>query len=205
MKRKIFVFILCLVTLLTVSGCSTLSLTLKSVGKDSTGAKKMATAINKDIKNRKRMGDYTLYGIDMSMDTEGNGKAHLIYTRKLLQELKYSDIMIVTVDTRTGKVESAKEADFATYGTLPYEVIVDGAPLMIESWKQDSTSAMAIAQKSFFEEDDFVHNYVQICTRVKDGIGQYDITFVSLVKGLRYECAVDGMSGAILKKEIKDL
>ncbi len=205
MKKKILIFTFCLAMMLGLTACSTFSVSLKSVGKDGTGAKKMATAINEDIKSHKRGGDYVLYGIEMSMDTEGNGKARLIYTRKLMQELKYSDIMIVTVDMRTGRIETAKEADFATYGTLPYEIIVDGTPLMIESWKQDSSSALAVAQKTFFEEEDFVYNYVQVNARVKDGIGQYEITFVSLVKGLRYKCAVDGMSGAILSKEIEDL
>ncbi len=202
MKKRMIGIFLCTLIMITAVGCSSFSVSTNSVGKDNTTAKKMATVINEEIADSKRSADYTLYGIEMSMDAEGNGKAHLIYTKVLPENLKYSDIRIVTVDTRTGKVDSVKSADFSLYGTAPYETIINGAPLQIESWKQDSGAALSAAQNTFSAEENFVYNYAQISAAVTDGIEQYKITFVSLVNHLQYISYVDGMTGTVLKKEI---
>lgn len=205
MKKKCIAIFLIIITLFTMTGCKSFALSVKTVGKENTTAKKMASVIAENMAESKRMKDYALYAIEMSMNNEGIGMAKLIYTNKLPQDLKYSDIMIVTVDTRTGKVVSTKEANFETSGTKPYEQIIHGAPLHMEDWKEDSESARTIAEHTFYSEENFVYNYVQISATYQEGVQQYEVVFVSLVNELQYICRVDGMSGTVLSKEIIDL
>ena len=205
MKKRLTLILMCVAMLCMLVGCSSFSLSISSVGKDNTSAKRMAVAINEDISSGRRSSGYQLYGIDMSLNSEGIGTADLIYTKKLPQDLKYSDILIVSVDTRTGAINSVEDATFATHGTEPSETIVNGAPLQIENWKQDSGAALSTAQQTFFDEDNFIYNYALVHASVTDGIEQYRITFVSLVNHLQYICRIDAMSGAVLSKEIIDL
>lgn len=205
MKRKVFLLLMCFVMLFSLTACSQFTLSLNSVGKDNTSAKKMAEAIRTELESKEQMADYSLYGIEMSMDTEDIGKAKLVYTDKLPQNLKYSDITIVTVDTRTGKIESVEDADFTTMGTAPYESIVDGAPLVLSAWRKDSDEALTIAQNTFYGEEDFVYNYVRISAVVLDEICQYRVTFISFVNHLQYSCSVDAMTGVVFNKEITEL
>ncbi len=203
MKKTILLILLCIAMLFSLSACRNFSISTNSVGKDNTSAKKMAKVIQTELESKKESFD--LYGIEMTMDTEDIGKAKLIYTNKLPQNLKYSDITIVTVDTRTGKIEAVEDADFSKMGTTPYEYIVDGAPLGIENWKKDSDEALTIAQNTFFGEQDFIYNYVRVSSVIQNEICQYKVTFISFVNDLQYSCSVDAMTGAVFSKEITDL
>ena len=205
MKKKVFVSLICLCLMVTLSACSGFSISINTVGKYSTTAKKIAAVIEEDLLNEKGESKYRLYGIEMSMDTEDIGKAQLIYTDKLPQQLNYSDITVVTVDTRTGEVESVKSADFTTMGTTPYESIVEGAPLNISSWIKDSDEALSVARNTFYGEEDFVYNYVQVSAFIKNEISQYKVTFISFVNHLEYTCWVDAMTGTVIDKEITEL
>ncbi len=205
MKRKVFMLLLCAVMLFSLTACNRFSISLNTVGKDNTSAKKMAEVIQSELEGKEQKTDYSLYGVEMSMDTEDIGKAKLIYTNKLPQNLKYSDITVVTVDTRTGKIESVEDADFSTMGTTPYESIVDGAPLGLDTWKKDSDEALTIAQNTFYGEEDFVYNYAQISVSIKEEVRQYRVTFISFVNHLQYACSVDGMTGTVFDKEITEL
>ena len=205
MKKRIFLGIICVTMLLSLCACNSFSISLNTVGKANTSAKKMAAVIEEDLLGEKEKSNYNLYGIEMSMNTEDIGKARLIFTDKLPQNLQYSDIMVVTVDTRTGEIESVSEADFSTMGATPYDSIVEGAPLQISSWKKDSDEALTIAQNTFYGEDDFVYNYVQISAVVKNEISQYNVTFISFVNHLKYTCAVDAMTGTVVYKDIVEL
>ena len=205
MKRTIFLILLCLAMLFSFTACSSFSISTNSVGKDNTSAKKMAEVIKADLEAKSENSNYTLYGIEMTMDTEDIGKAKLLYTDKLPQNLKYSDITVVTVDTRTGKIESVEDADFSTMGTVPYKTIVDGAPLGIGDWKKDSDEALAIAQNTFYGEQDFIYNYARLTAKIQDDVCQYEVTFISFVNDLQYSCCVDAMTGAVFAKEIEAL
>lgn len=205
MKKRIFFIFLCIALMLTLTACSSFSISANSVGKDNTSAKKMAQVIQEELTKKDQNSDFVLYAIEMSMDTEDIGKAKLIYTDKLPQNLKYSDITVVTVDTRTGKIESVEDADFSQMGAAPYENIVDGAPLGIENWKKDSDEALTIAKNTFYSEENFVYNYVQISSVIQNEICQYKVTFISFVNNLQYSCHVDGMTGAVFGKEVNEL
>ncbi len=204
MRKKISILILVLVILFSFTGCQRFSVSLNTVGKDNTTAKKISKAINENLASEK-LQNYKLYSVNISTDTEGIGSAHLFYTNKLQQELQYSDIIVVEVDTRTGKINSVEDADFTKFGTEPYDAIVGGAPLEMQSWKKDSDQALAIAQNEFFGEDNFLYNYVQTSAVFEDGVCQYKIVFISFVNRLQYSCCVDGMTGAVISREISDL
>lgn len=205
MKKRVLCLLWVCITILMLTSCNNLSVSINSVGKDNTTAKRMAVEIEKDLTEEGKKNDYVLYAIEMSMDMEGIGKAQLIYTSELPQDLQYSDIFVVTVDTRTGKVDSVKDADFSSMGVTPYERIVDGAPLMITDWKKDSSDARTIAENTFYGEENFIYNYVQISAAVIDEIRQYEVTFISFVNHLQYTCFVDGMTGTVISKEISKL
>lgn len=205
MKKRLSLIAGLVLAVMLLSGCKSFSVSLRTVGKDNTSALKMARTINEDLYSDKKHSNYKLYAVNMAMDAEGIGTAQLIYTSKLAQNLKYSDITVVTVDTRTGKVESVKDASFASSGLAPYESIVHGAPLQMENWKKDSSDARTIAQNTFAGETNFVYNYITIYASVVNSVEQYEVTFISFVNQLKYVCVVDGMTGAVLSKEIMSL
>lgn len=205
MKKRVLLIALCMAVLFSLTACNRFSISVNTVGKNNTTAKKMAAVIEEDLLGEKGESAYRLYGIEMSMNTEDIGKAKLIYTDKLPQNLQYSDITVVTVDTRTGEIESMQEADFATMGATPYESIVDGAPLEISSWKKDSDEALSIARNNFYAEDDFIYNYVSVSAVIENEIALYRVDFISFVNHLQYSCAVDAMTGTVLTNEITEL
>lgn len=205
MKRKIAFLSILLVVVLLFTSCKGLDISIGSVGKNNTTAKKIAAEIEKDLTGEDKTNNYVLYGVEMSMDYEGIGKAQLFYTDKLPQDLMYSDITVVTVDTRTGKIDSVGGADFATMGVTPYECIVDGAPLMLSEWKKDSEEARTVAENTFYGEENFVYNYVKISAGIVNELRQYEVTFISFVNNLQYRCCIDGMSGAVISSEITEL
>ncbi len=202
-KRVLILTFFCIIAVLLTS-CKSMSVSINSVGKNNTTAKKIATEIDKNLIEEGNTS-YILYGIDMSMDVEGIGKAKLYYTDKLPQNLQYSDITVITVDTRTGKVDSVSDADFASFGAAPYDCIVNGSPIMMSQWKKDSDEARKIAENTFYGEENFVYNYVQVFASVKNEIQQYQVTFISFVNQLQYVCYVDGMTGAVISKDIMEL
>ncbi len=205
MKKRNIILCLLLCAALLLSACKKLDITIGGVGKNNTTAKKIVTEIQKDLSAEDKENHFVLYGIDMAMDVEEIGKARLYYTDKLPQDLKYGDIRVVTVDTRTGEIDSISDADFYSMGASPYEYIVNGAPLMIEEWSKDSGDALKIAENTFYAQDDFVYNYVEISAMIKNGLRQYRVSFISFVNHLRYTCVVDGMTGGVISTDVTEL
>ena len=205
MKKRVLFLSFMLVVVVLFSSCKSLDVSINTVGKNNTTAKKIAAQIEEDLTADKKENDYVLYGVDMSMDSEGIGKAQLFYTNKLPQDLKYSDITVVTVDTRTGKIDSVNDANFATMDVAPYEYVVNGAPLLLSEWKKDSEDARTVAENTFYGEENFVYNYVKISAAVVDELRQYEVTFISFVNRLQYTCHVDGMTGNVISSEITQL
>ncbi len=205
MKKKLAFLALLVICVLMLTACNSLDLTINTVGKNNTSAKKIAAEIEKDMLAENPESNYVLYGLEMSMDVEGIGKARLYYTDKLPQDLKYSDIKVITVDTRTGQIDSVSDADFLSMGTTPYSFIVNGAPAMLDDWSKDSEDARKIAENTFYGEENFVYNYVKISAAVLEEIRQYEVTFISFVNDTRYICRIDGMTGNVISKEIMEL
>ncbi|MBQ6947079.1 MAG: hypothetical protein IJN42_03440 [Clostridia bacterium] len=205
MKKRTALFTLIVIMVLCLTACKQLDVSINSVGKNNTSAKKIVAEIEKDLLAEDPKNPFVLYGLEMSMDIEGIGKTKLYYTDKLPQDLKYSDITVITVDTRTGHIDSVDAADFVSLETTPYEFIVDGAPAMLSDWAKDSDEARKIAENTFYGEENFVYNYVKISAFVKNGIRQYEVTFISFVNQLQYICRIDGMTGNVIFTDITKL
>lgn len=206
MKRKIKLLIagvLLFTLILSFSSCSVLGGGLRSVGRTNTTVIKMYNQLKEHFESKNQ--NYLLYGVDMSLDAQGIGQAVLVYTDKRPDDLQYNDIYIAVVDCRTGAVTKQGAPDYATYGARPYELIEQGMPLSLESWKVDSDAAQKSALSAHMSEDGFEYNYLRLCATTLDSLEVYIIEHISLVNNKVYTTVVDAITADILQSTTQEL
>lgn len=109
MKKKVLAVLLSAALLMMASSCSIpvigdLFESESSLGKTNNTAVTIAAAMKDYLKNKKKT-DLALYGLEMILNSDGNGTVKLYYTAALPDKAAYSDIYVSEVDSKTGHVE----------------------------------------------------------------------------------------------------
>ena len=147
----------------------------------------------------KNKEDLSLYGIEMILNSDGNGTVKLFYTKKTPEEAEYSDIYVAEVDSRTGHVERFSKADYAEDGLTPFELVKYGNAFDAATLPVDSEKAISAAAQAFSNNQDFHYDYVQVELSMTGALEQYEIRFISMLNDRTYLCMVDAVNGAVLE------
>lgn len=198
--KKLLCAVLTLLVIATFSGCS---IGADSIGKTANSAMTVATELDSIFEARKKTG-YDLYAIKMLVNSENVGKYTYIYTNKRPDSIRYSDILVVEVNNRTGKVEHFSAPDYETYGTEPYDIISGAMPIYPQYFGIDSTAAIKKAENEHFANH-FTYNYIETTICYKDGMSVYDIDHISLVNNCIYNTVIDTATGTVLDSSVKEL
>lgn len=210
-KKKISLWALLIAVILSMSGCSG-SIPIigdfikseNSLGKTNNTAVSISAAM-KDFLKGKNKGHYALYGIDMVLNSDGNGAIKLYYTGETPESAAYSDVYVAEVDSKTGHVERFGKADYAKDGLAPYQYVREGYAFDGASLPIDSGKAIANGVKSFSGDSDFHYDYVQMQLRSNGQTEQYEVRFISMLNDKVYLCNVDAVSGSVLKESVAPL
>ena len=203
MKRFFSALLMSAVILVSFSGCSVFDTSKNSISKTSNTVATIYTALKENLELRGKK-NYSLYGVKMTVNSENVGKYTYVYTNKRPDEMKYSDVLIVEVNNRTGRIEKCSAPDYAKYSTMPYDIIKSNMPIVPDSLYIDSDKAVSIAANAA-SRDDFVYNYVDLTLKYTDGRVLYNIGHISLVNNCIYKCTVDAMTGSITDIYTEDL
>ncbi len=201
MKKLVCIFLACLTVLL--SGCGMFSRASNNIGKSDNTVKSVYSALNDNLAER-GMEDYVLYGVKMLVNSENVGTYTYVYTDKRPDNMQYSDILIVEVNNRSGKIEKCSAPDYAQYGTEPYELISSAMPLDPVKLEVDSDTAIKNAALSH-AGDSFIYNYIELVLSYKNGMFLYDIGHVSLVNDCVYRSTVDAGTGDVIEATVEEL
>lgn len=163
----------------------------------------MYNALKENFLLREKTG-YDLYGITLTVNSENVGVFTYVYTDKRPDDMKYSDILIVEVNNRTGKIEKFSSPDYATYGEAPFEMIRGAMPIYPSSFVIDSDKAMSNAAKTHYG-DKFNYNYVRLSVVCEDGVPVYKVSHISLVNDCAYNTTVDAMTGDVIFSSVEPL
>lgn len=203
MKRVISAILICTVTVLTVSGCNIFTGVKNSIGKTNNTVKSVYDALKENLEERGK-DSYKLYGIKLTVNSENVGRYTYIYTDKRPDDMKYSDILVVEVNNRTGRIEKCSAPDWAEYGAMPYELISSAMPINPDEFAADSDTAVKNAALAH-QNSGFVYNYVELTLCYKDGMPVYDVSHISLVNNCIYRSLVDVMTGEVLNKSVEEI
>ena len=209
MKKRFAILALLLAALLALNACSIPIIgdfikSESSLGKTNNTAVTIADAI-KGFLESKNKEHFSLYGMELILNSDGNGMVKLYYTGSLPEKAEYSDVWVAEVDSKTGHVERFERADYAKDGLTPYRLVREGAAFDAASLPIDSGKATGIGVKAFSTDMDFHYDYVQMELSAPEGVEQYDIRFISMLNDTVYACRVDAVSGALLKSEKEPL
>lgn len=203
MKKHICAVVLLVILVVTLSGCNILSTKKNSIGKSSNTVVTVYESLVENFKLRKKSG-YDLYGVTFTANTENVGTYTFIYTDKRPDELNYSDILIVEINNRTGKIEKFDAPEYAVYGQMPYDVIKSAMPINPSAFALDSDAALKKAVGAH-QGQQFLYNYVELSVGYKDGQPMYDISHISLVYNVVYKTQVNAMSGAVVSASVEEM
>lgn len=201
--KKSFLALLAALVLISLSSCSVPIISDfvqsdESLGKTNNTAVPIATAM-KEYLQAKNKEDLSLYGIEMILNSDGNGTVKLFYTKKTPEEAEYSDIYVAEVDSRTGHVERFSKADYAEDGLTPFELVKYGNAFDAATLPVDSEKAISAAAQAFSNNQDFHYDYVQVELSMTAAPEQYEIRFISMLNDRTYLCMVDAVNGAVLE------
>lgn len=174
-----------------------------SIGKTANTAITTYDALKENFALRKMEG-YSLYGAKLSVNSENVGKYTYVYTDKRPDEAKYSDILVVEVNTLNGKIEKFSAPDYSVYKQEPYEMIKTAMPLDMSNFAIDSDEAMRIAAKCHFGND-FVYNFIEIIAVYENGAPVYKVNHISLVNECIYKTVVDAMTSDVVSISVEEL
>lgn len=201
--KKVIAFILALLIVLTISGCDYLTNEKNSIGKSGNTVKTVYSALEDNFIVRKMEG-YKLYGLKFVANIENVGKYTFVYTDKRPDELTYSDILMVEINNRTGKIEKFSAPDYKTYGAEPFDIIKNAVPIDPSSFLIDSDAAIKNAAAAH-RNDSFVYNYIELSLTYSDGRPTYKVEHISLVNNCVYKSEVDAMTGEVIIKSAEEL
>lgn len=203
MKKLISLLLILIIVTFCFSGCDFISNEKNTVGKSNNTVIGVYNALTENFALRKKEG-YSLYGARFTVNSENVGTYTYIYTDKRPDQLKYSDILIVEVNNRTGKIEKFSSPEYSVYESMPYDVIKTAMPLDPATFKVDSDEAIKIAAKAHFGND-FHYNYIQANLGYINGVTVYEIKHISLVNNNIFKTVVDVMSGTVVSASVEDL
>ncbi len=203
MKNSAIIIFTVLVLCITLCGCDFISSEKNSIGKTNNTVISVYNALVDNFTLREKTG-YDLYGIELTVNSENVGTYTYIYTDKRPDDLKYSDILVVEINNRTGRIEKFSAPDYATYGDKPYDVIKNAIPIDPSYFGIDSDKAMSNAAKAHFGEN-FIYNYVQLSVLYENGNPVYKVSHISLVNNCSYNSTVDVMTGNVISTSVEEL
>ncbi len=201
--KKFFSILLITVTIFCFSGCNIISTEKNNVGKSNNTMVAVYDALTENFKLRKKEG-YLLYGVRLLVNSENVGTYTYIYTDKRPDELKYSDILIVEVNNRSGRIEKFSSPEYSVYQSMPYDVIKTAMPLNPSLFKIDSDDAVKIAAKAHMGNS-FHFNYIQADLGYINGSTVYEIKHISLVNNKVFKTVIDVMTGDVISTTVEAL
>lgn len=201
MKKAISVILIlsCLIT--TLCSCDFSYIKNEGVGKTENTAISIYNAISEQMKSRGKQ-NYNLYGIRMRVNSENVGYFTYIYTNKRPDELKYSDILVVKVNTLTGKIEKFSSPEYDVYGSEPYDMIKSAMPIDPSEFGIDSSRAVKTASAANPGKE---YNYIDMSVTYKYGTPLYTVSFISLVDNCMYVTDIDAMTGTVINQSEEEL
>lgn len=202
MKRLLCVMLI-VSALFMSAGCNIIPNEKNTVGKSNNTVVTVYKSLVENFKLREKEG-YDLYGVTMLVNSENVGTYTFIYTDKRSDELNYSDILIVEINNRTGRIEKFSSPEYAVYGQKPYDFIKTAMPLDPTKFHLDSDAAIKLAAQSHFGEK-FLYNYIQTDVGYINGQPVYDIGHISLVYNCIYKTQINAMTGAIISSTVEEL
>ena len=208
MKRSIVAFLLVVLMLLS-SSCAIPIIgdfvqSDESLGKTNNTAVTIAAAM-KDYLKKKDKQNLSLYGVDLLLNSDGNGEVKLFYAQGKTQDMKYDDIYVAEVDSTTGHVERFSKADFSKDELAPYEVVRNCKPMDVGALPIDSEKAISLAVKRFASNPEFHYDYVQIRLSMPAATEIYSISFISMLNDVVYSTTVDAVTGTLLDSSSRPL
>ena len=208
MKRSIVAFLLVVLMLLS-SSCAIPIIgdfvqSDESLGKTNNTAVTIAAAM-KDYLKKKDKQNLSLYGVDLLLNSDGNGEVKLFYAQGKTQDMKYDDIYVAEVDSTTGHVERFSKADFSKDELAPYEIVRNGKPMDAGALPIDSEKAISLAVKRFASNPEFHYDYVQIRLSMPAATEIYSISFISMLNDVVYSTTVDAVTGTLLDSSSRPL
>ncbi len=200
--NKLLSAIICILTVFAISGCDFLS-AKDSIEKTNNTIIKAYTALEENLVQRGKE-NYRLYGAKLVVNSENVGTFTYVYTDKRPDEMKYSDILIVEINNRTGKIEKCSAPDWDEYGTMPYELISSAMPIVPTQFNIDSDTAIQNAAAAH-RKSGFIYNYVELTLSYKDGMAVYEIGHISLINNCIYKSLIDVDTGFVIEKWTEEL
>lgn len=197
MKKKLFTVLL-IAVMLSFTGCSGVS---RSLGKTNNTAVAIAGAM-KDYLDGRGKSNLALYGLEMILNSDGNGTVKLYYTAATPERASYSDVYVSEVDSKTGHVERFGKADYAKDGITPYQMVRECRAFDAASLPIDSSTAVTSGLRAFSGNTEFYYDYVQIALSAPGETERYEIRFISMLNDMIYYCTVDGVNGAVLASSV---
>lgn len=203
MKKKFSLLALILAIVLCLSSCSIPIIgdfiqSDSSLGKTNNTAVAIAEAMKDYLKSKKK-AHFSLYGMELILNNDGNGIVRLYYTGETPESAEYSDVYVAEVDSKTGHVERFERADYAKDGLTPYRMVREGVAFDAATLPIDSNKAISIGVKSFSSDLEFHYDYVQLTLSTVDSYEQYEIRYISMLNDIVYSCRVDAVSGKLLE------
>ena len=206
MKKKVLSFVLLVVLVMMLNSCTLPIIgdfieSDESLGKTNNTAVTIAEAM-KDYLVKKNRTDLSLYGIEMNLNSDGNGTVKLYYSKVIPEKLSYSAVYVAEVDSTTGHVERFSKADYSKDGLTPYQAVSVGIAFDAGSLPIDSEKAVSLGVHSFAADLDFHYDYVQIILSAPNDLEQYDIRYISMLNDKVYYAAIDAVSGSVISTSI---
>lgn len=200
--KKVVAMLMAVLMLLSLASCTIPVIgdfieSEESLGKTNNTAVTIAEAMKEYLKNKKKEG-LSLYGIEMVLNSDGNGDVRLYYSDRSPEEVAYSDVRVAEVDSKTGHVERFSAAHYEMDGLTPYRLVKESAAFDAGSLPIDSEKAISAGVRAFSNDKEFHYDYVQILLSAPNGVEQYAVKYISMLNDVVYRCTVDAVSGTVL-------
>ncbi len=203
MKKKFFALGIAIAILLGMTSCNLIE-SNNSLGKTNNTAVTIAKAMEGYL-GKKKKDDFSLYGIEMMLNSDSNGSVKLYYSAASSDRAEYADIYVAEVDSKTGHVERFEKANYAKDGLIPYQFVKENDAFDAATLPIDSGMALSVATRAFSTAADFYYDYIQIQLVCIEGVEQYEIRLISMLNDLVYCCSVDAVSGGVLSTSTEPL
>lgn len=202
MKKRVVASIIILLMMLSLSSCTIPVIgdfieSEDSLGKTNNTAVAIAGAMKDYLKSKKK-DNASLYGVELILNSDGNGDVRLYYSEKAPEDAAYSDVLVAEVDSKTGHVSRFSKANYAKDGLSPYQLVKECDAFDAGTLPIDSEKAISLGVRSFSNDPEFHYDYVQILLSAPYGMEQYEVDFISMLNDKVYRCTVDGVSGSVL-------